>query len=178
MPSSREELRSGLPTSRPAATDSEPASPPAALAELQQKATSPIHYRLQRTFCGKASCKRCRDGGEGHGPYWYAYTHEHGQTKTYYLGKAVPDEKEQAPARGKRAGQRLAQQKPAHTSVSYHLQWSNCGKKRCRKCRDGGEGHGPYWYAYRIDEQGRTTRTYIGKELPEGVTADGAVAGA
>ncbi len=49
-------------------------------------------------------------------------------------------------------------------NVTYHQQVSYCGKPRCRKCREG-VGHGPYWYAYR-NENGRTTRTYIGKELP------------
>src|SRR5579863_77495 len=48
--------------------------------------------------------------------------------------------------------------------VTYHQQVSYCGKSRCRKCREG-VGHGPYWYAYRT-ENGRTIRTYIGKELP------------
>ena len=48
--------------------------------------------------------------------------------------------------------------------VTYHQQISYCGKPRCHKCRDG-VGHGPYWYAY-TTENGRTTRTYIGKNLP------------
>src|SRR5713226_6622829 len=48
--------------------------------------------------------------------------------------------------------------------VTYHQQVSYCGKPRCRKCREG-VGHGPYWYSYRT-VNGRTTRTYIGKELP------------
>ncbi|HCF86096.1 MAG TPA: hypothetical protein DEV72_12940, partial [Ktedonobacter sp.] len=48
--------------------------------------------------------------------------------------------------------------------VTYHQQVSYCGKPRCRKCREG-IGHGPYWYAY-TTENGRTTRTYIGKNLP------------
>src|SRR6266571_5130317 len=54
-------------------------------------------------------------------------------------------------------------------TVTYHQQVSYCGKPRCRKCRDG-TGHGPYWYAYRT-EQGRTIRTYIGKQLPPDVQA-------
>src|SRR5436305_7521232 len=48
--------------------------------------------------------------------------------------------------------------------ITYHQQVSYCGKQRCRKCREG-IGHGPYWYAYST-ENGRTTRTYIGKNLP------------
>src|SRR5690348_14027383 len=53
--------------------------------------------------------------------------------------------------------------------VTYHQQVSYCGKPRCRKCREG-TGHGPYWYAYQTVE-GRTTRTYIGKNLPSDVQA-------
>jgi DNA-binding SARP family transcriptional activator len=53
--------------------------------------------------------------------------------------------------------------------VTYHQQISYCGKPRCRKCREG-VGHGPYWYAY-TTENGRTTRTYIGKNLPVGAQA-------
>jgi DNA-binding SARP family transcriptional activator len=49
-------------------------------------------------------------------------------------------------------------------NVAYHQQVSYCGKARCRKCREG-IGHGPYWYAYRT-ENGRTIRTYIGKNPP------------
>src|SRR5437660_12283434 len=53
--------------------------------------------------------------------------------------------------------------------ITYHQQVSYCGKQRCRKCREG-IGHGPYWYAYHT-ENGRTTRTYIGKNLPADVQA-------
>lgn len=48
--------------------------------------------------------------------------------------------------------------------ITYHQQVSYCGKTRCKKCREG-IGHGPYWYAYKTTN-GRTTRTYIGKDLP------------
>ncbi|TMB78208.1 MAG: hypothetical protein E6J48_12580, partial [Chloroflexi bacterium] len=51
--------------------------------------------------------------------------------------------------------------------ITYHQQVSYCGKQRCRKCREG-IGHGPYWYAYST-ENGRTTRTYIGKNPPPGL---------
>jgi DNA-binding SARP family transcriptional activator len=53
--------------------------------------------------------------------------------------------------------------------VTYHQQVSYCGKSQCRKCREG-TGHGPYWYAYRTVE-GKTTRTYVGKQLPPNVQA-------
>jgi len=48
--------------------------------------------------------------------------------------------------------------------VVYRQQIARCGKPRCRKCREG-IGHGPYWYAYRT-ENGITTRTYVGRQLP------------
>src|SRR5690242_2053972 len=54
--------------------------------------------------------------------------------------------------------------------VTYHQQFSYCGKSQCRKCRDG-VGHGPYWYAYQTVD-GRTTRTYVGKQLPPAVQAE------
>lgn len=54
--------------------------------------------------------------------------------------------------------------------VTYHQQVSYCGKPRCRRCSEG-IGHGPYWYAYRI-VNGRTVRSYIGKELPPEIRAE------
>ncbi len=52
-----------------------------------------------------------------------------------------------------------------NSKITYHQQVSYCGKTRCKKCREG-VGHGPYWYAYKTVD-GHTTRTYIGKGLPE-----------
>ena len=51
--------------------------------------------------------------------------------------------------------------------VTYRQQVNFCGKPRCRKCQQG-IGHGPYWYSYQVVD-GRTVRTYIGKNLPPGV---------
>ncbi len=56
-----------------------------------------------------------------------------------------------------------------HGTVSYRQQVSYCGKARCRRCSEG-IGHGPYWYAYHSID-GRTVRTYIGKELPPAIQA-------
>ena len=53
--------------------------------------------------------------------------------------------------------------------ITYHQQVSFCGKARCRRCREG-IGHGPYWYAYQT-VNGRTVRTYIGKDAPAEVLA-------
>src|SRR5437868_11272900 len=48
--------------------------------------------------------------------------------------------------------------------ITYHQQVSYCGKPHCRRCREG-IGHGPYWYAYQT-VNGRTIRTYVGKQPP------------
>ncbi len=53
--------------------------------------------------------------------------------------------------------------------ITYHQQVAYCGKPRCRRCREG-IGHGPYWYSYQT-VNGRTVRTYIGKEAPPEVLA-------
>jgi len=49
-------------------------------------------YRQRFTTCGKANCRKCRDGGPGHGPYWYAYRMVNGQTVQRYVGKSLPPE--------------------------------------------------------------------------------------
>lgn len=56
--------------------------------------------------------------------------------------------------------------------ITYHKQVSYCGKPRCRRCREG-IGHGPYWYAYQTIN-GRTVRTYVGKDLPVEIQMAGA----
>ncbi len=47
-------------------------------------------YRQEFVRCGKAGCKRCSAGGQGHGPYWYAYWSEQGRTRKQYIGKQKP----------------------------------------------------------------------------------------
>ena len=56
-----------------------------------QQRKSAVTYHLQVSYCGKASCHRCRDG-VGHGPYWYAYRTINGRTVRSYIGKTQPDE--------------------------------------------------------------------------------------
>jgi len=56
------------------------------------------------------------------------------------------------------------------TGWLYKQEMSFCGKESCKKCAKG-EGHGPYWYAYRW-EDGKTRKKYIGKSLPPGLTED------
>ena len=50
--------------------------------------------------------------------------------------------------------------------VSYRLEPVSCGKPGCTRCP-----HGPYWYAY-WREGGKTRSRYIGRRLPEGVSAE------
>jgi DNA-binding NarL/FixJ family response regulator len=65
-------------------------------APLRRGVSSPIHqvsaicYRSQKTSCGKANCRPCREG-IGHGPYWYSYQIINGRTVRRYLGKTLPE---------------------------------------------------------------------------------------
>ena len=63
---------------------------------------------------------------------------------------------------------RRVMQTVAVGATRYQLETVRCGKQRCRRCA-AGEGHGPYWYAYR--RQGsRTARVYRGRAVPDDVT--------
>jgi hypothetical protein len=46
-------------------------------------------YRLEKTRCGKKTCRCAR--GELHGPYWYAYYRENGRMRCEYVGKNLPE---------------------------------------------------------------------------------------
>jgi len=48
-------------------------------------------------------------------------------------------------------------------SVVYQQKPSKCG---CKSCREGGEGHGKYWYAY-FTYQNKTRCVYVGKNKRE-----------
>jgi len=48
-------------------------------------------FRQQVSYCGKPTCRRCREG-QGHGPYWYAYQTVDGRTTRTYIGHALPPE--------------------------------------------------------------------------------------
>ena len=50
----------------------------------------------------------------------------------------------------------------ADDGKTYRLESVRCGKKGC-KCADG-KLHGPYWYAYWL-EDGKTRSRYVGKKL-------------
>src|ERR1700730_12162905 len=56
-----------------------------------EKMDDKVTYRQQVNFCGKESCRKCREG-IGHGPYWYAYTITHGRTRRKYIGKQMSPE--------------------------------------------------------------------------------------
>ena len=51
--------------------------------------------------------------------------------------------------------------------VLYRQLFNTCGKPDCR-CANGGEGHGPYWFAFNLGSG--SGRKYIGKNLPKQVT--------
>ncbi len=53
------------------------------------------------------------------------------------------------------------------TGTTYQLEYKRCGKPTCCCAHGGGEGHGPYWYAY-WREGGKPRSRYIGKELTPG----------
>ncbi len=46
----------------------------------------------------------------------------------------------------------------------YREEWVRRGKPGCKACAEGG-GHGPYFYAFWV-EQGKTCKHYLGKHLP------------
>lgn len=48
-------------------------------------------------------------------------------------------------------------------SVVYYQKPIRCG---CKKCKEGGKGHGNYWYAY-FTYKGKTHCVYVGKEKRE-----------
>jgi hypothetical protein len=50
--------------------------------------------------------------------------------------------------------------------IYYQLQYRRCGKRSCT-CH-AGPGHGPYWYAFWSDRQGKRHSAYVGKHLPPG----------
>ncbi len=52
-----------------------------------------VSYVQKRVRCSKANCKKCRDPGGGHGPYWYkVYRTADGKVRTSYHGRVAPDE--------------------------------------------------------------------------------------
>jgi hypothetical protein len=59
----------------------------AAMRRLRRRPRPELPHKLvrRRVRCGRPAC-RCR-GGPPHGPYWYAYLHWRGRTRTVYIGK-------------------------------------------------------------------------------------------
>ena|SRR5947209_290659 len=54
---------------------------------IEEKVRDNKTYRLVSIRCGKENCK-CANG-KGHGPYWYAFWSEGGQTRCCYVGKKL-----------------------------------------------------------------------------------------
>jgi hypothetical protein len=53
---------------------------------VEERPASAGTLRLERVKCGKARCKKCKEG-EGHGPYWYLYYRRSGKLTSRYVGK-------------------------------------------------------------------------------------------
>jgi hypothetical protein len=54
---------------------------------------------------------------------------------------------------------------PTDRHITYQRQMRRCGKASCHKCREGAS-HGPYWYAYWRNDEGKLRSGYIGKDRP------------
>lgn len=50
-----------------------------------------IRYQLERTRCGKSTCRRCKEGA-AHGPYWYSYQRRDGKYVRCYHGRTPPEQ--------------------------------------------------------------------------------------
>ena len=48
-----------------------------------------VTFRQEMVRCGKDGCTTCP-----HGPYWYAYWREDGRTRSRYVGKQLPGERD------------------------------------------------------------------------------------
>lgn len=55
---------------------------------IGKKLPPAVVYQHKPTKCG---CKKCKEGGKGHGLYWYAYFTYQNKTHCIYLGKEKRD---------------------------------------------------------------------------------------
>lgn len=51
---------------------------------IRDKLPPAVVYQQKPARCG---CKKCKEGGKGHGSYWYAYFTYKGKTRCVYIGK-------------------------------------------------------------------------------------------
>ena len=51
---------------------------------IQSKLPPAVVYQQKPAKCG---CKKCKEGGKGHGLYWYAYFTYQNKTHCIYVGK-------------------------------------------------------------------------------------------
>jgi hypothetical protein len=54
---------------------------------------------------------------------------------------------------------------PTDRHITYQRQFRKCGKANCYKCKEKAS-HGPYWYAFWRNDNGRLRSGYIGKFPP------------
>lgn len=53
-------------------------------------------------------------------------------------------------------------------ATHYAQEYRKCGKPNCKRCANGGPGHGPYWFSYHYSPAlQRRVKTYLGKERPK-----------
>lgn len=101
------------------------------------------------------------------GESWYCFWHneETGQWRYRYLGKE--DTRKNYPM--------TSQSFPwmidgVWMVVRQEMRCCNDPRHKCKRCFPVPgikvRGHGPYWYAYYTDGQGKRQRVYIGRELP------------
>lgn len=55
---------------------------------IREKLPPAVVYQQKPIRCG---CKKCKEGGKGHGSYWYAYFTYKGKTHCAYVGKEKRD---------------------------------------------------------------------------------------
>lgn len=58
---------------------------------------------------------------------------------------------------------RYGEPRTGDNGTTYLRKWIRCGKEGCKCAR--GEPHGPFWYAFLRDAQGKQRARYIGKHF-------------
>jgi hypothetical protein len=82
-------------------------------------------------------------------------------------------QRERARSRHQKLERRRSEAREKARNKRYlQLEHVKCGKKGCKKCASG-ELHGPYWYLYRPQQNGKgRTSEYVGKMLPQALAEE------
>jgi hypothetical protein len=72
----------------------------------------------------------------------------------------------------RRSAAKKSHRPPPYCTETYRQELVRCGRARCR-CASGrrADQHGPYWYGYWTDVDGRTRKRYLGKNFDPAVQA-------